>query len=391
MAGIIEYSLMNAHKDFNSLPFSKVDGLIFAQLAYLDYDNFVPDKQLFARGITFAKISEQDGFENLFPLERTARKNLLLFNSMAYGKRYGKVRINYHENVFDPQNAVQFSATTFLFPNGDACVSFRGTDSTITGWRENFDMLYNDTVPAQILSAKYLTKVASKIKGKIIVVGHSKGGNLAIYASVMCSQKAKEKIVEIQSFDSPGFSESFIASQKYLDTADKIVKFVPEESMIGMLLNDTDTYRIVKSEGEGIHQHDPFLWIVEDNDFVTGEKIHTSAKLVTETFKEWIGNFTPEQRELFVDSMFDMIQTMNEQKAESFIEWSQNLKGNSSLLFDTIKDLDPETRSFMLKVLGNIFPSVKDSVLTKPKKIIKERLDKIKSKRIDVDDSSTES
>ena len=391
MAGIIEYSLMNAHKDFNALPFSKVDGLIFAQLAYLDFDTFVPEKQLFARGITFAKISEQEGFENLFPLERTARKNLLLFNAIAYSKRYGKVRINYHENVFDPQNAVQFSATTFLLPDGNACVSFRGTDSTITGWRENFDMLYNDTVPAQILSARYLNKVASKIKGKITVVGHSKGGNLAIYASVMCSPKTKEKIVEIQSFDSPGFTETFVSSQKYIDTESKIVKFVPEESMIGMLLNDTDTYRIVKSEGEGIHQHDPFLWIVENNDFVTGEKINTKARFVNSTFKEWVNNFTPEQRELFVVGMFDIIQAMNAQKAESFIDWSENLKGNSTLFFDTIKDLDPETRSFMLKVLGNIFPSAKDSVLVKPKKIIKDTFDKLKSKRIDVEESSTES
>lgn len=388
MSGIIDYSLANAHKDFNALPFSKVDGLIFAQLAYLDYDTFVPEKQLFARGITFSKIAEQDGFENLFPLERTARKNLLLFNSLAYSKRYGKVRINYHENVFDPLNAIQFSATTFLLPDGNACVSFRGTDSTITGWRENFDMLYNDTVPAQILSAKYLNKVAGKIKGKITVVGHSKGGNLAIYAGVMCSEKTKEKIVEIQSFDSPGFTEDFIASENYLKIEGKIVKFVPEESMIGMLLNDTDTYRIVKSDGEGIHQHDPFLWIVEDNDFVTGKKIDTKAKFVTSTFKEWIGNFTPEQREVFVDGIFDIIQATNAQKAESFIDWSENLKSNNALIFETIKDLDPETRSFMLKFLGNIFPSAKDSLLVTPKKIIKSTLDKIKSKRADDYDNS---
>ena len=84
MAGIVEYSLMNAHKDFNTLPFTKVDGLIFAQLAYLDFDTFVPDRQLFTRGITFSKICEQDDFDTLFPLERTARKNLLLFNSLAY-------------------------------------------------------------------------------------------------------------------------------------------------------------------------------------------------------------------------------------------------------------------------------------------------------------------
>jgi hypothetical protein len=207
----------------------------------------------------------------------------------------------------------------------------------------------------------------------------------------MCSPKAKEKIVEIQSFDSPGFTENFISSQKYLDTEDKIVKFVPEDSIIGMLLNDTDTYRIVKSEGEGIHQHDPFLWIVEDNDFVTGEKIDGKSRFVNSTFKEWAHNFTPEQKHLFVDGIFDIIEAMNEQKAESFIDWSENIKGNSSLFFDTIKDLDPEIRSFLLKAIGNIFPSAKDSVLTKPKQILKDTLDKIKSKRIDVEDTSTDS
>ena len=383
MSGIIEYSLLNAHKDFSVLPFSKVDGLIFAQLAYLDFDNFVPDKKWFARGIAFSKISEQEGFDTLFPLERTARKNLMLFNSLAYGKRYKKVKINYHENVFDPEKAIQFSATTFFLPDGNACVAFRGTDSTITGWRENFDMLYNDTVPAQLLSVKYLNKVASKIKGKITVVGHSKGGNLAIYSSVMCSPKTKEKIIEVQSFDSPGFTEDFVTSKEYLQMEEKIVKFVPEESMIGMLLSNTDSYRIVKSEGEGIHQHDPFLWLVEDDDFVTGERIHTSAKLVTNTFKEWMSNYNLEQRELFVDSIFDIIEATNAQKAESFIEWSEYLWDNTSVFFDTIKDLDPEIRSFLLKFLGNIFPSAKDTLLTTPKKIIKSTFDKIKSKRND--------
>ena len=168
----------------------------------------------------------------------------------------------------------------------------------------------------------------------------------------------------------------------------KILKFVPEESMIGMLLNDTDTYRIVKSDGEGIHQHDPFLWMVEDNDFVTGKKIDTKAKFVTSTFKEWVGNFTPEQREVFVDGIFDIIQATNAQKAESFIDWSENLKSNNALFFETIKDLDPETRSFMLKFLGNIFPSAKDSLLVTPKKIIKSTLDKIKSMRADDDVNS---
>jgi hypothetical protein len=371
------------------LPFNKVDGLIFAQLAYLEFDTFVPDRKLFARGLTFSRIAEQENFDSLFPIEKTARKNLLLFNSLAYSKRYGKIKINYHENIFDSEEEIQFSATTFIMPNGDACVSFRGTDSTITGWRENFNMLYNDTVPAQISAVKYLNNVSRKIKGNITVVGHSKGGNLAIYASVMCSPKTKEKIVEIQSFDSPGFSEEFVESSNYIETENKIIKFVPEDSIIGMLLTDTASYRIVKSDGDGIQQHDPFLWLVEDNDFVTGERIHRKAKFLNSTFREWVGNFTPEQRELFVDAIFDIVEATNVQQCESFIEWSENLKGNTSLILDTFKDLDPETRSFMLKVLRNIFPSATDSVLTKPKSIIKNTWGKIKSKRIDVEDNST--
>ncbi len=383
MAGIIEYALLNSHKDFNSMPFTNVDGLIFAQLAYLDYNTFVPDRQLFARGITFSKISEQEGFENLFPLERTARKNLLLFNALAYSKRYGKVRINYHENIFDSEKKTQFSATTFILPDGNACVAFRGTDSTITGWRENFDMLYNDTVPAQKESVKYLNRIAGKIRGKITVVGHSKGGNLAIYAGVMCSPKTKEKLIEIQSFDSPGFTEKFVESKSYLDTEKLIKKYVPEESMIGMLLSNTESYRIVKSEGEGFHQHDPFMWIVEDNDFEPGEKIHTKARFINSTFREWVGKSTPEQRELFVDALFDIIKATNEQNAESFIDWSENLKGNTNLFFDTLKDLDPETKSFMLKTLSGIFPSATDTVLTTPKKILKDTIGKLRSRKPD--------
>ena len=154
----------------------------------------------------------------------------------------------------------------------------------------------------------------------------------------MCSPKAKAKIIEVQSFDSPGFTEDFVNSPDYLETESKILKFVPEESMIGMLLNDTASYRIVKSDGEGIHQHDPFLWLVEDNDFITGEKIHTKAKFVNSTFREWVGNFTPEQRELFVDAMFDIVEATNVQKAESFVDWSENLRGNTSLILDTIKE-----------------------------------------------------
>lgn len=378
LSDIIKYSLLNSHKDFKTLPFSRVDGLIFAQMAYLNYGKLSSDKPLFSRGSTFSKIAEHEDFSNIFAFEIIPDRNLTLFNSMAYSKRYGKVKINYHENILDYEKKVQFSATTFILPDGNACISFRGTDSTITGWREDFDMLYNDTVPAQLLSVKYLNKVASKIKGKIAVVGHSKGGNLAIYASVMCSPKAKNKIIEVQSFDSPGFTKEFVTSEKYLQMEEKIVKYVPEQSIFGMLLNDTNKYQIIKSKGEGVFQHDPYMWIVENNDFVTGNKIHNNAKFITNTFEEWMGSHTPEQRKLFVDSVFKIIEDTNVQNVDSFIEWGEYLKDNNSILIDTLKELDPESRTFMLKFLGTLFPSARDSILTGPKNLIKSTYDRIK-------------
>ena len=380
MSDIIEYSLLNTHKDFDTLPFSVIDGVIFSQLAYLDYNQLMTENTLFTRGIPFHKIPEKEYFDKLFTVDRAPRETRLLFNSMAYSKRYGKVKVKYHENILNTEKTIQFSATTFVLPDGNACVAFRGTDSTITGWRENFDMLYNETVPAQQLSVKYLNKVAGKIKGKIFVVGHSKGGNLAIYSSVMCSPKTKEKILEIQSFDSPGFTESFITSDKYLIMEEKIKRIVPEESMIGMLLNNTDSYKIIKSKGEGIFQHDPFYWIVENNELVAGEKIHSSAKFLTNTFREWMGSHSPEQRKLFIDIVFKIIETTNAQNANSFIEWSEYLKENNSIFIDTLKDMDSESRSFMLKFLGTIFPSARDSILIGPKNLIKSTYDRIKNK-----------
>ena len=245
MADIIDYALLNAHKDFDTLPYSKVDSLVFSELAYLSFDNIVPDSKSRGKGLLFSDIAESENYEALFPLERTAERNKKLLNAVAYSKRYGKVRVNYYEDIFDIEKDTQFCAITFIFPNGDACIVFRGTDSTITGWKENFNMLFSSPVASQSLAVPYVEKVAKKIKGNITLAGHSKGGNLAIYAATMCNDETKAKIIEIQSFDSPGFTKEFIESEKHLKTEEKIAKFIPEESMVGELLNNRENFRII--------------------------------------------------------------------------------------------------------------------------------------------------
>lgn len=384
MAGIIEYALLNAHKDFDTLPFSTVDGLILAQISYLHFDEIVPGLSTRKKGVRFSDISEHPAFNNIFTLPRTADKNKMLINALAYSKRYGQILVNYYQDIFDAKNDTQFSAVTFIINSDMAFIAFRGTDATITGWKENCNMLYTHPVASQILSVPYVEKVAKKFKGKLILSGHSKGGNLAIYASSMCSQAVKERIVEIQSFDNPGFTEEFINSEEYLATEPKIIKTVPEQSMVGMILSNRVNYRIIKSDGIGFFQHDPFMWNVEKDDFINGDKVDTMAKIIDGTFNEWVFGFKPEQRELFVETLFNIIESANNQNAATFGEWVEHLKGNAPLLIDAFKDLEPETRALMMKVFGNFFVSAKENVKTTQKHFIKSTFKKAKIKRIHI-------
>lgn len=375
---IIDYAILNAHKDFTKLPFSKIDGLIFSQLSYLNFDDLVPNLKNRGKGIYLSEITENENYENIFPLERTAERNKKLLNAVAYSNRYGKIRANYYEDIFDIEKDTQFCAITFIFPNDDACIVFRGTDSTITGWKENFNMLFTSPVASQSHSVPYVERVAKKIKGNITLAGHSKGGNLAIYAGTMCSDETKAKIIEIQSFDSPGFTKEFIESEKHIKAEEKIMKFIPEESMVGLLLNNRDNYRIIKSEGSGILQHDPFMWQIENDDFVNGEKLYMRSKFFDSTFNSWVYNSEPEERERFVEALFEMINAANAENATSFIDWADNLKSNASLIYENLKDLDPETRNLVLKGFGNLFSTINKNVKSTPKKLWNDTLKKLR-------------
>ena len=384
MADIIDYALLNAHKDFDTLPYSKIDSLVFSELAYLSFDNIVPDSTSKNKGVLFSDIAESNDYEALFPLERTAERNKKLLNAVAYSKRYGKVRVNYYDDIFDIEKDTQFCAITFILPNGDACIAFRGTDSTITGWKENFNMLFTSPVAAQSHSVMYIDTVAKKIKGNIILTGHSKGGNLAIYSGCMCSPDAKSKVLEIQAFDSPGFTKDFIESKEHTETEKIIRKFMPEESLVGVLLNNREQYRIIKSEGSGIMQHDPFLWQIDitNNDFIDGEKLYMSSHFFDVTFNDWVNSSTSEQKEQFVEALFEIINSFNSENALSFVELTDNIKNNSSVVYEALKDLDPDTRNLVLKGIGNLFSSINKNVKSTPKKLWNDTLKKIKDKVI---------
>lgn len=380
MADIIDYALLNAHKDFDVLPYSEIDGLVLSQLAYLNYNGIVPTVEDDKDGVLLSQVAQAEDYEAVFPLERTAERNKKLLNAVAYSNRYGKIKVNYREDIFDSEKEIQFYAVTFIMPDGNACIAFRGTDATITGWKENFNMLFMSPVSSQKYAVKYVDTVAKKIDGKIYLMGHSKGGNLAVYAGTKCHNLAKSKFAAIQSYDSPGFTQEFIESEKYIQAEKIIFKFIPEESMVGVILNDSSKCRIIKSAGSGVMQHDPFLWQIdiENNDFIDGEKLLLSSQFFDATFNNWVNNATPKQREQFIDALFRMVDAANSENVKSFTELSENIKNNASAFYENLKELDPETRNLILKGFGKLFSTVNKNLKSAPKYFWEDTAKKLK-------------
>lgn len=374
---IIEYVLFNANKSFDELPFNNIDALIFAQLSYLDYTGIVEDTRSESKGVYLHEISEHEKFHDIFVLPRTAENNTKLFNAVAYSRRYGKVKAKFYEDIFENDSDTQFCGMVFVLPGNLNVISFRGTDSTILGWKENCNMLYKYPVSSQEISVAYVDKIIPKLRGKVIVTGHSKGGNLAIYSSVYCKKENKKKITKIVSFDSPGFTEEFVNDPAYLSTLPKISKFVPEESMVGMLLTDKSTYQVVKSDGIGFYQHDPFMWKIDGISFVPSTKIVMRAKIIDTTFNDWVFGFEPQQREQFLEAMFLLIKRTNETNAPTFRQWMENLLLNLPLALDAIKGISADDRALILKVTKQFFASMGSSVVSTQKNYLNKRIKKL--------------
>ena len=374
---IIDYAILNANTDFNEIPFNKIDALIFAQLSYLNYSGIVEDTRSQSKGVYLREIAEHKNFRGIFQLPRNTLNNNKLFNAVAYSRRYGKVRAKFYEEISEKDSDTQFCGIVFVFPGNLNVISFRGTDSTILGWKENCDMLYKYPVSSQEISVAYVDKVIPMLRGKVIVTGHSKGGNLAIYSSVYCKDENKKKIKQVIAFDNPGFTEEFVNDETYLSTLPKISKYVPEESMIGMILTDKSTVQIVKSDGIGFYQHDPFMWQVDGTNFVAGTKIIMRAKIIDRTFNEWVFGFSPEQREQFLEGLFLIIEKTNEANSPTFRKWMENLLSNIPLALDAVKGLSPQDRALFSKVIRQLFSSMGSSVVATQKSYFNERIKKL--------------
>lgn len=230
------------------------------------------------------------------------------YRACAANPRFSNIMISAYDERFDATEQTQFAALTFRLPDGTLVVAYRGTDDSLVGWKEDFNMSFQYPVPAQVSAADYLRRVAELWDGPIILTGHSKGGNLAVYAAMNAPDEIRDRIRTIYSLDGPGFPPDVVHGYEYSTVKDRIVKIVPDSSIIGMILETPERCTVVESDAEGVMQHFAFSWQMHGGEFVQVDDLAHSSKLFNESLNKWMANLSQEQREHAVDALFAVLE-----------------------------------------------------------------------------------
>ena len=342
MANAQDYVAWRGDLSFSAAPWNEIDGLLIAIFSYLDFHGGMDP-----RGWTLEELKRiellQEGTSPSFP----ARKEM--FEAMAESVRFGGCRMHHALSLTDERIAMQFSAVCVEMPDDTTCVVFRGTDNTIVGWREDFNMAFSTRVPAQEAAAIYLARAAELTDRPLRLVGHSKGGNLAVYAAACAAPQLQDRIESIWCYDGPGMNREMSRSEGYLRIRDRIHSYVPQTSIIGMLMDYYEPYTVVRSTASGLSQHEPVSWQIYGPRFETLEQLDRTALVVRDTLHDLLKNSEPEQRAAFVDAMFGWVETT---KATKMSDLTGEKIRSMLTMVGNRKEVEPEARRVFSRLLA---------------------------------------
>ncbi len=350
MANIIDYLLWRGDVPLSIDPFNEVDALILTELAYEDYSGIVPDD---GDAVAIDRVAAQ--FRALHPARETdARKDFTrqiprLLDLAGQAPRYAGMRMAHYHNDVDQAFDLQLAIVSFLLSGGEVFVAYRGTDSTIVGWKEDFVLSYSPETEGQRRAVAYLNERWGNCDAPLMIGGHSKGGNLAMFAAAKCRPEVRARIRAVFNNDGPGFLDAFIASEDYKRVVPLIQSTVPEGSVVGVLMRNLARQRVVESDAFGIMQHDGFSWQVLGNRFVTKAQRAASSLRMEATILEWLKVQPVENRRLLVQIVFGLLQATG-------MQTTHDLKANKAMLLSAMRRLQDnvpkEQRALALRMIG---------------------------------------
>lgn len=337
---------------FSKCPLTEIDALIFALLSNIEYisifETFDLSNQILLPDLV-KKFENNKIYSRLNSLSKFERQNLKLLKELCIHKRYSTTKLFGYRRHFDEKNSIQFSAISFILEDESIVLSFRGTDSSLVGWKEDFAMSFKSITGAQRDSLDYLNDINKINPRMIITCGHSKGGNLAVYSALKASKNIKNKILKVYNFDGPGFNRKSVNSKEFKQLSiDKITTIVPQSSIVGILMLHEEPIQVVYSSNKtGIFQHYPLSWEVDITNFKRLEGTDNLSKNFDTTTRLFLESISDENMEKFTDALFEMF---HEKGALTFKDVVTNPVLTISTMHDVHKKIPNEYKYFLEKL-----------------------------------------
>ena len=374
MADLFDYLYWRGDLTFDKVPFNKIDALLLAQISYCLFDGVVSES--FKERKSFAQVSKDfaalPDYENRINIGFLINKRTTeLMVKCAESERFRKVELCGFRNIYNEDNVEQFAALTFII-DGKPVIALRGTDDTITGWKEDFNIAWLDQIPAQKDALEYFKEACEALDGDFVLTGHSKGGNLVINTAVCCGKKLQKRVSQVYNFDGPGFDPAFFETEEYEAVEEKINSFYPGFSVVGMIFHHPKKFEIVKSDGFAFWQHDAMNWQLMGPAFVNEADFADESKLFYSAFNEWIDKLNTKQKRDFVETMFYVLEASGA-KTNNEIE-KDALKATARMVA-AYADMDKKRRKELRDILSMFKDVIADDIpIFKPLVLLKNNL-----------------
>lgn len=351
MQTITEYINWRGDLNFEASALNEVDVYILSKLGKPDYSGIISegfDKVLLKDAVEKYLEEHPNDWQNLGVL--ASPEIMMTIKDLAETERFSKLALTAFSTRLSSEATEQFSALTVILPDDTVVVTFAGTDDTLVAWKEDFLMAVDNEVTAQKDAAAYLEMVAAEFSGNIIVAGHSKGGNLAVYASAMASMKTQDRITAVYNYDGPGFHRSFTHDPGYLSIKDRIHTILPYHSIVGVLLSRAENCSIVSCKKRGIASHDGFMWELDRTVFKRVEELSRESRAFEEAVAQTLDKMSRTERLAFIEEFFAALDTTG---AVTIDDLTEHRISEAFTIIASLKNAS-EAKAFASKVLKGI-------------------------------------
>ena len=363
---LFKYIRKYGNKTFEEKPVTTVDILIFSQIPYLDFSNiFTSKKECIKLSDLWCRAINQNIKTKGLPHKNAFK----IMDMLSTEKRYKDLLLkNYTYYLAED---TQFGAISVIVPNDSVYVAFEGTDGTVWGWKEDFKFTYEYPTEAQKLAAKYLNKTIKLFGPKVVVCGHSKGGNLALVGAMKTNIFKKHKIKEIYSFDGPGLKKKEFNSLNYKVIKNKLINIIPNLSLVGILL-EQENVKVIKSRGIGLLQHDPTTWLIEDDELIPTIQDKLSKRL-DDSITNWLEKHNYKERKEIIEGVFGIFEDAG---ISNFYDIKLSKLELVNNVIKATRDMDEETKDVIMTSIKLLIRDFGNDIINDGKQEIKEEIEK---------------